>query len=147
MNPSLVARINKAFEGMPFPAGQVVSVETQDDEGTTEHFLGTRWQEHTPESLQNFTALSFFTPEAFCYYLPAYMLAAMKQPRSGIADSLIEYLCPPKNNPKRSSYWVWWSRLSTDQRRCIVAFLEEFRSTNPARLTTIIASLSSYVEV
>lgn len=96
MNPSLVARITKAFEDMPPPVGQVISVETQDDEGTTEYFLGTRWQEHTPESLQNFTALSFFTPEAFCYYLPAYILAAMKQPSSGIADSLIEYLCPPK---------------------------------------------------
>lgn len=147
MNSSLVPRITRAFESSRFPVGKDISVDPSNDEGTSEFFLGTRWQDHNAETLQNFTVLSFFTPEAFCYYLPAYMLAALQHPHSGIADTLIEFLCPPKNNPKRPSYWAWWSQLSADQRASIVAFLEEFHNENPERLSTVIASLHEHVEV
>jgi len=147
MNEQLKAGIASAFGSVPYPGEGNIAVETYDDEGTTEHFRGTRWQDHTVESLQNFTVLSFFTPEAFCYYLPAYMLAALEKPHSGIADTLIEFLCPPKNNPKRPSYWVWWSQLSTDQRRCIVSFINEFKPTDPIRFSPAIEVLSKHAEV
>jgi len=147
MNEQLIERIASAFGDIPYLGDGNIAAETYDDEGTTEHFRGTRWQDHTVESLQNFTVLSFFTPEAFCYYLPAYMLAALQQPYSGIADSLIEFLCPPKNNPKRSSYWAWWSKLSTNQRQCVVSFINEFKPTDPIRFSPVIETLSTHVEV
>lgn len=126
MARSLPTDIAAAFENAPRPGDTSISVATYDDEGASGHFRRTRWQDlHLPD-LENYTtALRFFTPEAFVYFLPAYLMAACDNPFSGLAYSVIDRLCPPKNDPDRPSHAAWWSRLSVTQRQAVVAFLRQ----------------------
>jgi|GEM_PF-1383864 hypothetical protein len=78
-NRQLESLIEDAFAKVQYPSGERLSVPTNDDEGTHEHFCGTHWRDHSAATLQRFqSALWFFTPAAFAYFLPAYMLAVLK---------------------------------------------------------------------
>src|SRR5690242_19322323 len=109
MSPSLTSEIQDAFRDTEPPGADAISVPTYDDEGTQNHFSGTRWQDHSVRTLENYTfSLECFTPQAFAYYLPAFMLVALEGTAPGVTDSLVRKLCPPKNNPMRPSYMSWW---------------------------------------
>ncbi len=76
----LVAQIESAFADTPRPKDREISVPTYDDEGTAAYFRGRSWRSgHTVEALRwHEASLCFFTTEAFRYFLPAYMLATIK---------------------------------------------------------------------
>jgi hypothetical protein len=77
-------RIERAFAGTPRPAGELVAT-TYDDEGVSAYFAGKSWRGHPVSDLRlHEVALCFFTPEAFRYYLPAFMLASLEDPE--VAD-------------------------------------------------------------
>src|SRR5689334_835941 len=112
MSPSLAESVALAFSDDEYPRHAEIAVRTYDDEGISQHFRNTHWRDHSLAALENYpTALEFFTPEAFCFFLPAYMLASLEHPQAGIADRLLDKLSPPKNDTRRPSYSSWWSRL------------------------------------
>ena len=79
--------IRAAFEETPAPPGKLTSL--HDDEGVSKYFSGTHWDGHSARDLRgNAAALSFFEPDAFRYYLPAFMLAELKDPET--ADIIAE---------------------------------------------------------
>ena len=71
-------------------------------------------------------AISFLSPSAFAYYLPAFMLAALEEP--GVRSSLLERLAPPKDEPARPSYASWWELLSATQQGAVIQFVEHCQS-------------------
>ena len=78
---ALREQIIAAFEDTPHPGDDNISVGTCDDEGTAAYFSGKTWRGHTPEVLRwHDSSLRFFTPEAFRYFLPAYMLGTLEDP-------------------------------------------------------------------
>jgi hypothetical protein len=84
-------QIVEAFAATPRPCDDAIAVESYDDEGTAEYFHGRAWQGHPAERLRYFSSsMSFFTPEAFRYFLPAYMLAELDDPKEAdiIAESI-----------------------------------------------------------
>jgi hypothetical protein len=84
----LISMIEAAWQFVSAPT-QRISVETYDDEGTHEYFWKSDWRDHTPKQLkEHHAALSFFTAEAYHYYLPAFVKAAITNP--GDADVLLD---------------------------------------------------------
>ncbi|HWT14442.1 MAG TPA: hypothetical protein VN581_01565, partial [Patescibacteria group bacterium] len=96
------------------PKGSITA--SDHDEGTTRLFLGTSWREHNAATLAGEThTLNYFTPEALAYFLPSFMLAAIRAPTSGVFDALFNRIRPPKDDSSRPSFQAWWQLLSFDQ--------------------------------
>jgi Family of unknown function (DUF6714) len=142
----LIHAINAAFVEVPYPCGHAISEDTQDDEGTTAHFRGTSWRDHSPEALsrQSF-ALLIFTPEAFRYFLPSFLVASLRAPRIAPLDSVIYALTPPKGNPRRPSFWRRWSLFTPAQRRVIVDCLRYWEELGYS-YSAVTSSLESTVD-
>ncbi len=101
----LLAQIEFAFSATPRPKEREISDPTYDDEGTAEYFRGKTWKSgHTVESLrEHSSSLSFFTDEAFRYFLPAYMLATIDDPETAdiIPESIEFHLVDSDHGEKR----------------------------------------------
>src|SRR5688500_17074375 len=70
--------IERAWRDARYPGDDQICTPTYDDEGVGAYFRGRSWQGHAVSALRyHSVGLSFFTPEAFCYYLPAYLLAVI----------------------------------------------------------------------
>ena len=129
MKSLLGSQIREAFSAAALHAGEPISIDTFDDEGASQHFELTHWRDHGYAELKDRTpCLLFFTPNAFCFFLPAYLLAALDEPESWFAGEVASRLVPPKNDPSRPSYAAWWTRLSPDQRVAVVSFLRWMQS-------------------
>lgn len=141
----LGSQIRDAFSAAALHAGEPIAIETFDDEGADEHFALSHWRDHGYAGLKDLTpCLSFFTPNAFCFFLPAYLLAALDEPESWFAGDVASRLVPPKNDPSRQSYAAWWTRLTRDQRAVVVSFLNLMQSTHGAVPEADIARLEAH---
>ena len=125
MNTSeLKDKIITAFKNTPFPQGRLT--DTFDDEGVSDYFLGKSWEGHDVSDLRyNSVALSFFEPEAFRYYLPAFMLAELENHVA--ADTIGESIVFHFSRPKK--YWenIHEKRLSlftSSEKEAILNFLD-----------------------
>ena len=93
--------IRDAFRNTPYPKGKLT--DTYDDEGVAEYFSGTTWSEHSVSNLRHHVAaLSFFEPDAFRYFLPAFMLAELENRE--VADVIKESIVFSFGEPE--GYWV-----------------------------------------
>jgi len=120
MNISVQDQITEAFSRAAPPRGKI-SVETYDDEGAHEKFAGTEWEEHNIPFLRYYeTCMHFFTPEAFRYYLPAFMLAEINDPETAdvIAENIAYHFI---NGVDRE---VRIAQFNREQLLAIIAFLE-----------------------
>jgi len=125
----LGSQIRDAFSAAALPADEPISIETFDDEGAAERFKLSHWRDHGFAELKELTpCLSFLTPKAFCFFLPACLLASLEDPASWFAAEVASRLVPPKNDPSRQSYSAWWTLLTRDQRAAVVAFLKLMQS-------------------
>jgi len=71
--------IELAFTDTPYPGDD--NIAGPNDEGTLEYFSGKTWKGHSARELRKHSSsLYFLTPDAFRYFLPAYMVAAVEQP-------------------------------------------------------------------
>jgi hypothetical protein len=79
---ALAARIKKAFADVPHPDDDRLVDDPRHWEGGqfAREFAGKDWKTLPLEFLSdNLFSLHYFTPEAFRYYLPAYLLAALRK--------------------------------------------------------------------
>ncbi len=137
---SLAQQIAEAFTDVSRPRDDAVFA--SDSEGADTVFCGRDWRDLEPRDLAYHSfALSVFTPEAFAYYLPAFMLGALSEATSGFPDILIDRLSPPKSDPSRPSFAGWWERLNRAQQRTIVAFLRHYSSRNPVAIEVAASTL------
>lgn len=123
----LAQQISQAFSDSSYPGDDNISVPTYDDEGTTEYFKGRKWFGHSVEDLRRHSSsLTFFTNEAFCYFVPAYMLAVIEDAEAAdvIIDHLWSDLSPPKNDINRPSFQGKWALFTAAQKFAIVEFME-----------------------
>lgn len=78
---NLISMIRSAWTDATPPLPDNISKPTYDDEGVSDYFTGKSWQGHNAAQLRRLShALTFFTDEAFAYYLPAYMIADIEEP-------------------------------------------------------------------
>jgi len=90
-------KIRVAFNDTPYPKSKLT--DTYDDEGVSEYFQGKSWDGNDVSDLRyHSVALSLFEPEAFRYYLPAFMLAELEDPDTAdiIGESIVFHFSQPE---------------------------------------------------
>jgi hypothetical protein len=95
---ALKEKIKAAFAARPYPGDDQLVDEPKDWEIalTEEVFRGLHWSDVAPEVIEcHNSALSFFTPAAWRFYLPAFMLVGLDNPGGNALASLCYDLVPP----------------------------------------------------
>lgn len=91
-------------------------------------FQKRRWSAIGIETLRyHAEALFFFTPQAYRYFLPAYLLAVLEDYEASdiISNVLITTLTPPSEDDERFVYFLArFDLLTNSQKRVITGFLE-----------------------
>ena len=143
---ALAIEVNKAFADVRYPLHDPIYQAPENDEGTAEYFRGRNWRDvDRSDLMRRRFALVAFTPAAFAYFLPTYLLACLESDHAPL-DSLLPALTPPKNNPKRPSYWAWWSLLSSNQRRVVIQCLRYWDRAESGLLSMAATSLEATVD-
>lgn len=123
--PEVEAIIRAAFAKTPMPKDSKL-VNTYDDEGAQEYFGGRCWDGHSVEDIRlQADAMSYFTPEAFRYYLPAFMLAELSDPE--IADIVGEYVVSifgPQPQDLQSFQEERLSVMSSEEKLAVLHFIK-----------------------
>jgi hypothetical protein len=118
--PEVIRQIESSWHEVPYPGDDHISTPASvDDDGITAYFRGTTWRGHKPADLRaQSSAFSFFAPEAFHYWLPAFMIAAIEDP--GEADAVVRRI-PWSLTDGRPP--VQLSLFSPAQRQAVAAYL------------------------
>ena len=124
---ALKQMIEKAFAEVAYPGDNNITrcpYGCRECRRIAEYFKGRDWTGHTVEELRAcHVALALFTPEAFHYFLPAFMLASLDTYEKGdlIPDAIrfhFEYAEESKGH-----FPVRMSKLSGEQRKAIIDYL------------------------
>ena len=116
----LIREIEGAFADVPYPGDDNISVPTYDDEGTAEYFAGRTQKGHTAKDLRSHSsALSFFTLDAFHYFLSAYVIAVLRELEE--ADIIYEALISQFNYADSDRIVQC---LSASQRQAMIRYFE-----------------------
>jgi len=121
MNVAEVIRsIESAWRDVAYPGdNKIFTPDSHDDEDIVNYFRGTTWRGHEPAKLRaHSSAFTFFTPEAFHYWLPAFMIAAIENPEE--ADVIVDYIPWSISNRYASRRWPLFSQI---QRQAVAAYL------------------------
>lgn len=106
----LIQKIVDAFSGIEFPGDDKLVNPSYDEEPdlVRNHFVGqNNWNKLTPEFIDFDGALSYFSNEAFRFYIPAFMIADIhgelknNDPTVPLCWSLI----PPSETQKIAKVW------------------------------------------
>jgi hypothetical protein len=134
MNVSSVTdNIRQSFGGRALPMPEDLSSSLREDE-EIKRFAGRHWQDLDPEFLrQNYDAIPLFTPEAFSYYLPAFMLAAVNTgspPDALYVDSILHML-RPNDDPATETYQRRrWEQLTAHEVEALDQWLHWLEQTS-----------------
>ena len=128
--------IETAFADRPPPSEMTNSKQLSDVEyEEVTSFEGLRWQAVTFDQIeQNADAVFWFSPEAFCYYLPGFLAAGLKENRwdTNAYDALIGML----DRSPEPDYWddlfvPRWPLLSVPEIDAVKSWLRWFESVLP----------------
>lgn len=119
----LITTIRLAFADVPYPGDDNISdPEGRDEgEGATEAFRGRSWQSLKLDELW-VPSLYSMTPEAFHYFLPAYLIRSLED-EEDISDDLMSVLKPPTNIYSRNFFYSRYSKLTIAQKNVIQEYL------------------------
>ena len=117
---AVIRQIEEACADVPYPGDQnIFTPDSYDDEDILNYFHGTTWRGHDPVALRaHSSAFTFFTPAAFHYWLPAFMIAAIKNPDE--ADVILDYIPRSVSNQYARERWLLFTE---KQRNAVAAFL------------------------
>jgi hypothetical protein len=144
---ALAISISRAFADVRCPSADHISETPGNDDDTAKYFADRPWQSLTESHLMKHrSALSFFTPSAFVYFLPAFLKVALEGGNLDLIGETVTAVTPPKNNPKRPSYSRWWTLLSASQQRVVIACLRHWDSLEHGKLESAAAALEATVD-
>lgn len=129
MTAELINKIESAFKNTPKPTG--ILRRNSDDGNAADYFSGKSWQGHkTTDLRQHFDAFYEFEPEAFRYYLPAFILADISDPiDADIIGEAIVWFFTPHENERLIDKEYKYSRtilFSQQELTSIIAFIHWF---------------------
>jgi len=126
---AVISLIEDAFADAPHP-GDVLLHPSCHDDMDIQSFYGMRdWRQVDPSVIgRENAALSFFSPAAFRYFLPAFMIWTLNNYESSgsiTVDNTIYSLDPRSKDPELQRFVTsQYSLLSHRQRQAVIAFLE-----------------------
>ncbi len=145
----VAAQIEEAFAQTPYPGDTNIGKPDSDSEALTRAFWGKNWRDVQLATLSNYHVdLPLMTPDAFRYYVPAFMLAVMFYYHhvSTLPIGLMHSLTPPdptllqkyldkKTDPlKHSQITDFLNRVGTftlPEKAAIRTFLENYTKWQP----------------
>lgn len=121
-------KIANAFAEAPYPGdGNLVSGHDPECREIARAFAGKRWSEVGAEMVGAYSqALPLFTPEAFRYYLGAYMMAAIDASEEAAKDFVVFNLIPPRRTTgwRADFFRTRAGQFNVAERQAIGSFLE-----------------------
>ena len=126
-----IEAIETAFAGLTLPSDDKLLHPQCMDDGDIKDFYGGPKASALPDEMiiGNYAAPSFFSAEAFQYYMPAFMLWALRHPDTVeyAPESTLHALDPAATGTDLHAFQVSKYALFTDaQRRAVIAFLRAF---------------------
>lgn len=126
-----IQEIETAFAGLTPPDDHALLHPQCMDDGDIKDFYGgpDAWSLSDDMIIGNYAAPSFFSAEAFQYYMPAFMVWALKHPDTVeyAPESTLYALDPGSASPDLRDFQVSKYALFTPaQRQAVVAFLKAF---------------------
>ena len=143
---SLKEAIRAAFADVEYPGDNNIvrcPYHCRPCEEIVEYFRGKTTEGHSVEDLRDHhTALTLFTPEAFQYFLPAFMIASLESYNDTdiLPDSIRFHF--EFNLDHRDHFLVRMTRFSPEQRRVITEFLRHMESLGAGSSEDAIALLN-----
>jgi hypothetical protein len=122
-------RISEAFDDAPRPSNaELLHEDCYDDMDIVSFYDIAHWREVPDDVVEReYAALSFFSPEGFRHFLPAFLSWVLRHPSSpaAVVDSTIWALTPSVNAPNLQPFALSkFTRLDGPQRAAIVWFLD-----------------------
>ncbi|MFM6348518.1 MAG: DUF6714 family protein [Dolichospermum sp.] len=124
-------RINSAFANIQLPSDEYLLHPACQDESEIEDFKGRHWQkwQDIPQEIidYNYSSLSFLSPSALRFFLPAYMIYGLDNPNSNVLEFTVYKLIAPNDFNDlelRQIFFDWVSQLSSEQKTAITLFLK-----------------------
>lgn len=116
---TLAKQIMDAFKDTPHPGSRFEDISiTLRDEGSVDYFAGKSWQNHNVKDLHyHYVALSFFTPKAFRYYLPAFLLADLSSENKGLLSDFIAHAFTLRDKVTLQTYLAEFSKAELEVTR------------------------------
>jgi hypothetical protein len=126
---AIVDAVSKAWADVPYPGDTYIfTPESYDDEDIGGYFSGTSWSGHSPAALRaHCSGISmFFTPEAYHYWLPAYLIAAVTDPDqlSQGVDSVLFSLSPCADGLRRKIQNARLALFTKEQLLAVIGVIE-----------------------
>ncbi len=139
----LAEKIEKAFSEAAYPGDDKLVYDNSPEQlecvEVRNTFRGKHWNEIPLKVLQqNADSIFFFTPEAYRFYLPAYMIAAVISYRNAdlIPTSVISSLTMPDTETDSALFLKKVQGFSPTQKSVIRSFLEFISSEHGADFPT-----------
>lgn len=132
---NLKQKIVKSFADVPYPKGSIAPHKCEECREVRKTFAGKNWKSIEPEILEeNYGIIPLFSPEAFHFFLPAYMVYSLGKIRENFLNEVFEFtvytLVPDKKIKANPSYWIErFSRFTLEQLNVIYEFLDVAEET------------------
>lgn len=126
---ALKQKIFASFENVPYPKGRIAPHECDECNDVCKTFKNKNWKTISPEILEvNHGIIPLFSPEAFQYFLPAYLNFSLNNfyEYDTVCQFTI-YSISPSNKEINELLDYWRSRFvhfSHEQMSCIYEFLD-----------------------
>jgi hypothetical protein len=132
MSKNVEEQIVAAFADVPAPDEGRLHDRSTEAAADCEPFQGKRWQEVPAEVLDRHQyALFWFTPEAYHYYLPAFLRAGLVAPDAVFVLSILQQLMPTDNEARARFRQARWGRLSPAQLAALQQWLQWLHEQAP----------------
>lgn len=113
----LLRKIVRVWDVLEVP--EVVSVDTYDDEGAESIFSGSRFDEHSDETINyHLPSFTFMTNESFRYYFGSLLITVLRDGGES-TEALAFHLEAPKGDVNRPSFAQKIGGFSVEQLECI----------------------------
>ncbi|MGH2808724.1 MAG: DUF6714 family protein [Actinomycetota bacterium] len=124
-----IALIERAFAAVERPTNaELLHPQSADDMDIEPLYDIVRWEDMTDaDVIYNYSALAFLSPEGFRYFIPAYLIYALRNPESpeAVVDSTIWSFYPDMYEENLRDFVASkFSLLDDAQRQAVDAFLE-----------------------
>jgi hypothetical protein len=127
---AFLKRLHEAFASVPRPENNNIATTSEAMYKQEYADVAKIFHDQTSETLtlevvsKDYDALYLFTPEAFQYYLPAYIRLAVLYPLDSNLPDMLFYLLTPPEEADLLDYWNQRTHLMTnEQKTVIVEFL------------------------
>ena len=130
---NLQSKIEAAFSDVQPPASDnIIEHECQECREVERTFRNQNWRNIEPKKIEwAYDKLPLFTPEAFLYFLPAFMIYSLREPESQVCEFLIYGL----TRKKPTNEW-WQERFSklTEAQKSACSYILRWLLPNPEHI-------------